>query len=100
MADPTHKYKVVKLMIEMQQIIIFSQIIDYVPKSVIAAELKTNTTRLTRLLADPLRFNLYELKALAKRIEIPVEKLIELAFLQDTNKQSSTITNKKSRKKK
>lgn len=86
-------------MIEKQHIITFSQIIDYVPKSVIAAELKTNTTRLTRLLADPLRFNLYELKVIAKRIGVPVEKLIELVFLQEKSKHTSATSNKKGRKK-
>jgi hypothetical protein len=86
MADPKYRYKVAKLMIENQQIIVFSQIIDYIPKSVIAAELKTNSTRISKLLVEPFDFTLNQLNIIAQRIEVPLEKVLELVILQKNNK--------------
>jgi hypothetical protein len=99
MADPKHKYKVAKLLIEHQQIIVFSQIVDFIPKSVIAKELHTSPTRFTRLLIEPFNFKLSELDVIAKRIKIPLEKIIELVILQEKSKYFSKKTNIKKKKK-
>ena len=85
MADPKNKYKVAKLLIEKDQIIFFYQIIDYVPKSTLARELRTSPTRFTKLIVNPFDFTLAELRIIAKCLEISLEKIIELIILQEKN---------------
>jgi hypothetical protein len=85
--DKDHRYNIARLFIEKGEIKTINQIFDYIPKSVVSRELKTNNNRFTRLIRDPLAFKLIELSKIAKAIGVETKVLVNLA-LQDENKRT------------
>jgi hypothetical protein len=85
--EKDHRYNIARLFIEKGEIKTINQIFDYIPKSVVSRELKTNNNRFTRLIRDPLAFKLIELSKIAKAIGVETKVLVNLA-LQDENKRT------------
>lgn len=85
--DKDNRYNVARIFIEKGEIKTIEQIFDYIPKSVVSRELKTNNNRFTRLIGDPLEFKLIELSKIAKAIGIETKVLVNLA-LQDENRRT------------
>ncbi|OQP52605.1 hypothetical protein A4H97_25110 [Niastella yeongjuensis] len=82
-----NRYNVARIFIEKGEIKTIEQIFDYIPKSVVSRELKTNNNRFTRLISDPLAFKLIELSKIAKAIGVETKVLVNLA-LQDEYKRT------------
>ena len=85
--DKDHRYNVARIFLEKGEIKTIEQIFDYIPKSVVSQELKTNNNRFTRLIGDPLEFKLIELSKIARAIGIETKVLVNMA-LQDENKRT------------
>jgi hypothetical protein len=83
--EKDNRYNVAKIFIEKGEIRSIAEIFDYIPKSVVSHELKTNNNRFTRLINEPLEFKLIELSKIAKAIGIETKILVNMA-LQDENK--------------
>jgi hypothetical protein len=79
------RYNIARIFIEKGEITTISQIFDYIPKSVVSHELKTNNNRFTRLINDPLEFKLVELSKIAKAIGVETKVLVNMA-LQDEHR--------------
>jgi hypothetical protein len=82
-----NRYNVARIFIEKGEIKTIAQIFDYIPKSVVSHELKTNNNRFTRLISDPLEFKLADLSKIAKLLGIETKVLVNMA-LQDENRRS------------
>jgi hypothetical protein len=82
-----NRYNIVRIFIEKGDIKTIPQIFDYIPKSVVSTELKTNNNRFTRLINDPLEFKLIELSKIAKAIGIETKVLVNMA-LQDEHRRT------------
>ena len=82
-----NRYNIARIFIEKGEIKTIAQIFDYIPKSVVRNELRTNTTRFTRLIHDPLEFKLIELSKIARAIGIETKVLVNMA-LQDELRRS------------
>ena len=85
--DKDHRYNVARIFLEKGEIKTIEQIFDYIPKSVVSQELRTNNNRFTRLIGDPLEFKLIELSKIARAIGVETKVLVNLA-LQDENKRT------------
>lgn len=77
-----NRYNIARIFIEKGEITTIAQIFDYIPKSVVSHELRTNNNRFTRLINDPLEFKLIELSKIARAIGIETKVLVNMA-LQD-----------------
>ena len=82
-----NRYNIVRIFIEKGDIKTIHEIFDYIPKSVVRNELRTNNTRFTRLINDPLEFKLIELSKIARAIGIETKVLVNMA-LQDENRRN------------
>ena len=82
-----NRYNIARIFIENGEITSISQIFDYIPKSIVSQELKTNNNRFTRLIGDPLEFKLIELSKIARAIGIDTKVLVNMA-LQDENRRN------------
>ena len=82
-----NRYNIARIFIEKGEIKTIAQIFDYIPKSVVSHEIKTNNNRFTRLINDPLEFKLIELSKIAKAIGIETKVLVNMA-LQDEIRRS------------
>jgi hypothetical protein len=82
-----NRYNVARIFIEKGEIKTIEQIFDYIPKSVVSRELKTNNNRFTRLISDPLEFKLIELSKIARAIGVETKVLVNLA-LQEENRRT------------
>jgi hypothetical protein len=82
-----NRYNIARIFIEKGEIKTIAQIFDYIPKSVVSQELKTNNNRFTRLISDPLEFKLIELSKIASAIGIDTKVLVNMA-LQDENRRN------------
>lgn len=82
-----NRYNIARLFIEKGEIKTIAQIFDYIPKSVVSHEIKTNNNRFTRLINDPLEFKLIELSKIAKAIGVETKVLVNMA-LQDELRRS------------
>ncbi|HEX6429429.1 MAG TPA: hypothetical protein VF008_17175 [Niastella sp.] len=82
-----NRYNIARIFIEKGEIKTIAQIFDYIPKSVVSHEIKTNNNRFTRLINDPLEFKLVELSKIAKAIGIETKVLVNMA-LQDEIRRS------------
>ena len=81
------RYEVVKDMIESGRITEFKHIFKYMPKTVMAHDLSTNTTRMTRLIDNVQEFTLEELYEISKLIEIDhltIFRLLDKQFHNST----------------
>ncbi len=85
--EKDNRYNIARLFIEKGDVKTIAQIFEYIPKSVVSRELKTNNNRFTRLMRDPLAFKLIELSKIAKAIGVETKVLVNLA-LQDENKRT------------
>ncbi len=82
-----NRYNIARIFIEKGEIKTIAQIFDYIPKSVVSHEIKTNNNRFTRLINDPLEFKLIELSKIAKAIGVETKVLVNMA-LQDAVRRS------------
>lgn len=82
-----NRYNIARIFIEKGEIKTIAQIFDYIPKSVVSHEIKTNNNRFTRLINDPLEFKLIELSKIAKAIGVETKVLVNMA-LQDEIRRS------------
>jgi len=82
-----NRYNIARIFIEKGEIKTIDQIFDYIPKSVVRNELRTNNTRFTRLINDPLEFKLIELSKIARALGIETKILVNMA-LQDENRRN------------
>ena len=80
-----NRYNIARIFIENGEIKTIAQIFDYIPKSVVSHELRTNNNRFTRLVGDPLEFKLIELSKIARAIGIDTKVLVNMA-LQDEHR--------------
>ena len=79
------RYDVIKLLLKKGQIKVLPDMFEYIPKSVVRHEIKTNNTRFTRLINNPMEFKLTELSTIAKAIGVPTRVLTDIA-LKDEDK--------------
>jgi hypothetical protein len=84
-----NRYNIARIFIEKGEIKTIAQIFDYIPKSVVSHEIKTNNNRFTRLINDPLEFKLIELSKIAKAIGVETKVLVNMA-LQDELRRSKS----------
>jgi hypothetical protein len=82
-----NRYNIARIFIEKGEIKTIAQIFDYIPKSVVSHEIKTNNNRFTRLINDPIEFKLIELSKIAKAIGVETKVLVNMA-LQDAVRRS------------
>ena len=82
-----NRYNIARIFIEKGEITTIEQIFDYIPKSVVSHELRTNNNRFTRLINDPLEFKLIELSKIARAIGIETKVLVNMA-LQDEHRRN------------
>jgi hypothetical protein len=82
-----NRYNIARIFIESGEITTIAQIFEYIPKSVVSHEIKTNNNRFTRLINDPLEFKLIELSKIAKALGIETKVLVNMA-LQDELRRS------------
>jgi hypothetical protein len=81
-----YRYNVVRILFEQGEIKTFAQIFDYIPKTVVGSELRTNNNRITLLIKDPLKFKLSELIKIANVIGIEPDLLVNMALNGPQNK--------------
>jgi hypothetical protein len=81
-----NRYNIARIFIEKGEIKTIAQIFDYIPKSVVSHELKTNNNRFTRLINEPLEFKLVELSKIAKLIGIETKVLVNMALQDETRR--------------
>jgi hypothetical protein len=82
-----NRYNIARIFIEKGEIKTIAQIFDYIPKSVVSHEIRTNNNRFTRLINDPIEFKLIELSKIAKAIGVETKVLVNMA-LQDAVRRS------------
>jgi hypothetical protein len=75
-----NRYKAVKAMIETNGFKSFKDIFEIIPRSIVAADLGIHYNRFIDKVSKPGEFSLRDLVTLAKLIETPPMKLIELAL--------------------
>jgi hypothetical protein len=81
-----NRYNIARIFIEKGEIKTIAQIFNYIPKSVVSPEIKTNNNRFTRLINDPLEFKLIELSKIAKAIGIETKVLVNMALQEETRR--------------
>lgn len=74
------KFEKAKLLFDQGLIKEFKELFDILPYSVIAKKINTNHGRLKAKLEDPMTLKLYEIKAIAKLINIDPVSLFALAL--------------------
>ena len=79
------RYEIVKDMIEAGKVTEFRQIFKYVPKTVLAHDLSTNTTRMTRMIDDVQEFSVKEIFIIAELIEVDHSVIYRLIAKQHIN---------------
>ena len=87
------RYKVVKTMLDKDIIIEFRQILEVLPKTVIARELRTNNNRMTRLLSNVREFSLDELYRISRALTIDFRKLVFITCTQILNDENGKRQN-------
>ena len=87
-----NRYNIARIFIEKGEIKTIAQIFDYIPKSVVSHEIKTNNNRFTRLINDPIEFKLIELSKIAKAIGIETKVLVNMALQDEVRRSRSKRT--------
>ncbi|WP_276484071.1 hypothetical protein [Paraflavitalea pollutisoli] len=77
-----NRYDVIKVMIEAGKITEFSQLFEYIPKSVMAIDLNSSYRRLSRLAKQLDKLEMGELYAISKLVGIRMEVVYGLAEKQ------------------
>lgn len=75
-----NRFEIVRMLIEQGKIKSIAQIFEYVPKSIMSQELKTNNNRFTRLMHDPTEFKFTELVKIAEAFNISWEVIGNMAI--------------------
>jgi hypothetical protein len=81
-----YRYSIVKDYYEAGRITEFKQIFTYIPKSVVAEDIRTSTKRMTLLMEEPHTFKTEEVYLMSQLFEIPFEKFLMLTlkdFIRD-----------------
>lgn len=76
------RYDIVKEMIETGRIQEFRQFTKYLPKTVLARNLGTNSDRMTRLLSDPTQLKLQEIYEISYLFDVSIFVLLNLIHKQ------------------
>lgn len=76
------KYTTVKFLIENGQIKQIKEIFEIMPKTVMLRDFRINFGRFNAALADPSRFRLSELKAIADLFKVDARLLVDMAYNQ------------------
>ncbi|WEK36070.1 MAG: hypothetical protein P0Y53_01030 [Candidatus Pseudobacter hemicellulosilyticus] len=76
------RYVAVKALIENGRIKMFQEIFEFIPKTVVAADLGKHNVRFSKMIGRVEKFTNEELFLLAGFIQIPNEKIIELMMNQ------------------
>jgi hypothetical protein len=87
--EKDRRYKTVKIMIEGGHLTEFSQIFDYIPKSVVANDLGTNYNRLIRLIEHVEQFTLKELFTLSSFCDLDSKLVLDLVYNQYANERKA-----------
>lgn len=77
-----NRYDVIKVMIEAGKITEFSQLFEYIPKSVMAIDLNSSYRRLTRLGKQLDKLEMGEMHAISKLVGIRMDVVYALAEKQ------------------
>lgn len=83
-----NRYKIARHFIKNGEIKTIGQIFDYIPKSIVRDDLKTNNDRFNRLIDDPLQFKLIELSKIANAMGIDTKVLVKMALLEEEHKKN------------
>jgi hypothetical protein len=86
--DP--RYKALKILIEAGYIEYIKDIFTHIPKSIIRADIGTNTARMTRLISDPSEFTIKELYKIASLINVDPIRIVNLVHSQISIGQKKT----------
>ncbi len=74
------RYKSVKALIENGTITHFNQMFEFIPKSIVAADMGKQNIRFTRLMGHVEKFTLEDIYTLAKFLEVQDNTVYELAY--------------------
>lgn len=77
-----HRYEVVKIMLEIGKIHLFSDIFLYLPKTIVAEDSKIKLPRFNQYLADLTMFQIKQLDAIASRIGVELEDIMPLVVAE------------------
>jgi|ADGO01.1.fsa_nt_gi hypothetical protein len=80
------RYQTVKLLIESGHITEFKQIFEHIPKSIVANDLGTNYTRLSKLIKHTEHIPLKDLITLSRFFGVDGRVMVDLAYKQILNK--------------
>lgn len=81
------RFEIIKIMIENGHIKEFRQIFDYIPKSIIKEELRTNNDRITRLISNVGEFRLEEILTVSELLHTDFIKTVQIACTQILNEE-------------
>lgn len=76
------RYEVVKELIDSGRISEFRHIFKYIPKTVIAHDLGTNTTRMTRLIENVEELTIEDLRMIGNLIDVSYHAILQLVIKQ------------------
>ena len=85
-----NRYDIIKTMMEVGRITEFSQLFNYIPKSVMAADLNSSHRRLTRLSKQLDKLELGEVYAISKLVGVKMQDIYGLAEQQFLTKKTET----------
>jgi hypothetical protein len=88
MRDP--RYDTVKALLQQGEIKTFSEIFDWIPKSVVRQDLSTSNKRITKLSLNPGGFKLQDIYQIAILIGYDPKKLLLLAAAEYATQQTDT----------
>lgn len=80
MSASERRYNTVKALFEMGKIKTYRQLVEQLPYSTVAKDLKITQPRMKRLYANPGKMTLRELCCLSKLLDIDLEKLEVIVF--------------------
>lgn len=90
-----NRYNVVRILLEKGEIKTIVQIFQYIPKSIVSQDLRTNNNRFTQLVKDPHRFKISELVKIAGAIDIEPEVLVLMALHGGQKRKAKPVKKKK-----
>jgi hypothetical protein len=76
------RYEVVRELIDSGRISEFRHIFKYIPKTVVAHDLGTNTTRMTRLIENVEELTIEDLRMIGNLIEVSYHAILQLVIKQ------------------
>jgi hypothetical protein len=84
MKELDRRYAIVKIMLDAKKspIKVFRDIFNHIPKSTVAADLRTNNNRMHRLIGEPTEFTLKEIDKMAALFGCEPDRLIKLVRRQ------------------